>query len=653
MAFPKIKLCWNGSRVDAEWHLGLFGFYQRGTSGSRLRGVVVSLRGLLAWLGGLMVVAYFTGAAALWFWLDRRPYNYVTYTDLVLPTRWSGIEKLRGQALIAEGMDDIKARKWGEGLAKLRIGIARNPDEINARLTLAEIFIAMKARKQAIDIYDGGLDVRYPGRNYVETMVKSAAQSENYDWWIKTCDRALALVKDHPALAEERRWLIRQKLAALVAADRTEEALAVADAEGETTSPTISEFRVLALLKSGKPNEALAFLKDWEARADSREDPQILRLQVRAFREAGDIASMDRALEALRQQAPSDPRPYVYGIVQRLLAKQRVSATATLDSFLLRFGSTTEYLQMLAAPLAEIGERPMLEQLIGYAKQQGFALEPFRRFLIQALIGAGEWRAASVAIAEVDTAQKTGTAATWYEVMEAQIQAALDPSAGAQSNLVNLVRGRQFTLSFYKDLIENMRKAKRPSTAREVITFAQGMYPQNSVIETWRKELDGEIAAAQAANEAALVAIPRPVPKPAASTPAAPREAFVEAPFMAQVDELSKAGDYAGALQRIRDVRRANPTWLSGRDLELTRSEIRFHGHSGDSLALRTAARLYITGDRLRSAQMIEIARELHTAGKKDEAVLLLKELVAKTPDYTLAQRLLAEWSPKPDTKAP
>ena len=117
MAFPKIKLCWNGSRVEADWHLGLFGFYTRGTHGSRLRGIVITLRGVLAWLAGLAFVAYFTGALALWLWLDRRPYNYVTYADLIFPTRWSEIEKLRGKAMIDEGMDDINARKWEIGRA--------------------------------------------------------------------------------------------------------------------------------------------------------------------------------------------------------------------------------------------------------------------------------------------------------------------------------------------------------------------------------------------------------------------------------------------------------------------------------------------------------------------------------------------------------
>ena len=652
MAFPKIKLCWNGSRVEADWHLGLFGFYTRGTHGSRLRGIVITLRGVLAWLAGLAFVAYFTGALALWLWLDRRPYNYVTYADLIFPTRWSEIEKLRGKAMIDEGMDVINARKWGAGLQKLRIGISRYPEEIKGRQTVAEIFMAMKASKQAIEMYDGGLATRYPGRAYVEAMIKAAAQSENYTWWLRTCDRALELVANDPEQAAERRWLIQQKLSALVAADRTDEALALADAEGETGSPSIKELRVLALLKAGRANDALDFLQEWDAGVGDRSDPQVLRLQVRAFREAGNLGEMEKALEKLRSLAPTDPRPYVYGIVQRILAGRTADANDGLDRFLMRFGSTPQHLLMLAAPLAEIGEPDMLGQLIDHATQQGFELETLQRFLVQARLGKNDWRGAATALGQITEVKKNEAGLAWYELMSAQIQAALDPGEGAQSNLVSLVRGRSFTLSFYKELIANLRRAGRPSTARQVITFAQGVYPQNADIETWRKELDSELAAAQASTPAIVLHRTNPETPVATDIKLPVRTEQTEADFDTRLAEFNKGGDFSGALGLIREARLAKPVWLAPRDTELMRQELRLSGRAGDAFALRTYARRYINGDRPRSVHAVEIARELQAAGRTDEAILLLKELLAKVPDFPVAARLLAEWSPKPPIPA-
>lgn len=78
---------------------------------------------------------------------------------------------------------------------------------------------------------------------------------------------------------------------------------------------------------------------------------------------------------------------------------------------------------------------------------------------------------------------------------------------------------------------------------------------------------------------------------------------------------------------------------------------MRLNGRAGDALALRSVVRRYLTGERLRGAQVIEVACELHTGGNKDEAFLVLRELVAKMPDYRLAQNLLAEWGGKTPVK--
>lgn len=649
MEFPKFSLCWNGSRVKARWRLGLFGTYTRGEGLLKVSGVVISMRGVLAWAASLAVAAYFIGAAALWFWLERRPYNYVTYADLVLPTRWSGVDALRGRAMIDEGLDDIKARRWGEGLQKLRIGIARYPEEIKGRMVLADLFLAMKARRQAIETYDGGLATRYPGRAYLEAMMRTASQAEDYEWWLRTCDRALELAGEGPSLTDDRRWLVLQKLAALLAADRADEALKLAEAEGETNSPSIAEFRVLALLKAGRAADAVAFLDEWAGMAEGRRvEAQVLRLRVRACREAGDIAGMDRALEEMRAQAPTNPRPYVYAVVQNAIAGREDKAAAELDQFLLRFGSRPKDLLVLAEPLAETGEVALLERVLAHARRQGFAMPPFRRFMTESLMARGDWRGAAGQLAlmeaEIDPA-KDRQAAFWHDVTDALVQAALDAGEGTQSTLVSKVRGRQFTLAVYKEMIRRLRAAGRPATARQLVTFAQGVYPKNKDIEAWRMELDGELAAAARPAAEPLVRL-TPADGKTPDAAVARREPVDEEAFFEQLK--ARESSPTEALRLIRDMRRARPDWLGAKDVELQRIEVRLNGRAGDVLGLRSAARLYLTGERLRSAQMIEVARELHDAGRKDEAVLLVREIAAKSPDYTFAAKLLEQWVPKP-----
>ena len=103
---------------------------------------------------------------------------------------------------------------------------------------------------------------------------------------------------------------------------------------------------------------------------------------------------------------------------------------------------------MLATPLAEIAERELRGQVIAVARQQGFELSSLRRLLVQALISRGDWQDAAGVLSELAEGNKKEPAAVlWYELMNAQIQAALDPSEGTQSTLMSRVRGRQFTLS--------------------------------------------------------------------------------------------------------------------------------------------------------------------------------------------------------------
>ncbi len=654
MEFPQLKLCWNGSRLEAKWRLGFFGTYTSGSGLGLVHVVVISLRGLLAWIGVLAVAAYFTGAATLWFWLDRRPHNYVTYADLILPARWHEIEGMRGRAMIAEGLDDIEARRWGEGMQKLRIGIARYPDEIKGRMVLADIFLAMKARKQAVETYDGGLAARYPGRAYIEAMTRVAAQSEDFTWWLRTCDRALVLVGDDAGQADERRWLVRQKLSALLAADRAEEALQLAESEGELHSPMISEFRVLALLKAGRAADAVRFLDEWAARAEGRVEAQVVRLQVRAYREAGDPAGMERALEALRSLSPTDARPYIYGIVQNTLAGRAAEAEDGIDQFFLRFGSRSKDVQMLAAPLAEIEALDALRRVVAHAERQGFDMQLFSRYLFTVHSARGEWREAAAVLESMEAevgASKNPRVMEWHALMTAQMQAALDAGEGTQSTLVSLVRSRQFALGYYKDLITGLRRAGRPATARQIVTFVQGVYPTNQDIDTWRLELDAELAAVQAASLAVAIPVRAGAGQIAATDRAPAQDTLSETQFFARLDELAKADKPSEAVQFIRDARRSRPAWLSGRDAELQRTEVRLSGKAGDVLGMRSAARLYLTGERMRSAQMIEVARDLHGAGRKDEGVVLLREILTKEPAYGVAQKLLDQWVPKAPVK--
>lgn len=201
---PRIKLQWAASATTSgDWYLGLFGRYNR--AGGRGLGVVISLRGVLLWFLASCVAAYFLAAGYVFYRLERKQYNFVRYTDLLLyPVRYKEVDELRGQAMIAMGFDDLKNNNWQEGVMKLRIGLDKYPRDLKARLEVARFFIAAKIRNKAQETLLGGLDQGYPGRAYLESAITVVGAGEDFELVISICERALALSTGATPAADRR-----------------------------------------------------------------------------------------------------------------------------------------------------------------------------------------------------------------------------------------------------------------------------------------------------------------------------------------------------------------------------------------------------------------------------------------------------------------
>ena len=659
MTLPKVKFSWRTSEISGgTWRGGLFCFYDaRAASASRLRAwrLVISVRGLLLWLTALAVVAYFSGAGVLWAWLHRRPYNRVTYADLVLPANWPQLQHKRGQAQIDAGLADFKDHKWREGEMKLRVGINRSPDNPAARIELARFYLAISQRSQAKTLLTDGFDYGYPGSDYLRQVCAVAADGEDYDWWIHTCDTVLVQLAASPARIVERREALLQKMSALMAANRPADVIKLVDAEGDKGGPLMDELKVLALIKDGRPADAVSFLDAWRKRSGS--SPQVVRLQVRAFREAGRLADMEKALEELRAYSPAVPQPYIYGIIQQSLAGRWMKAEVGVDDFLLRFGSDSRTLFALAEPLGEIGDQRVLERLVAHARQQGFNPEPFQNTLLKMFVDKGDWVQASGLLADIRSKTKTSSPDKefWYELVSRLINAAVDPGDGTQSSLTDFVRAKRIPLKMDRELIRSLRLAGRPATARVLITYAQGNYPENDTLKTWRDELDKELAVAAEPPPGVVLPKVDVVAATVAAVDAPPpvREEVSEDVFLKQLAEAEKAGDFQDALSQIQAMRATRPTWLVVREADIEIEEIRLNGRVGDLPALHLAASFYINGDSKHSLKTAGLARELYAAGCKEAAILLAKDLLKKVPNYPHAKRMLAEWEPKPAPSQP
>lgn len=634
----RIKFIWGASRViQARWRFGLIGFYEhvKGHPGS---GVAVSVRGWLILALLLALLAYVAGATALFFWLDRRSHNYVTYSDtLLLPYRLDEIREKRGQGYIEEGIDDLKAQRWAQAEMKLRVGLQRYPHDLRARMHLAEFNLLTQRRAAAMKLLRDGLEAAkdYPGRRYLTFYFDFARQGEEYDRIVAAATHCRTR---WPQLsATEQDWLQQQHIVALLAKNATETASALLDASPD--SPEFNELRVLALFQAGQTDAAVSFLDNWLDRGGSNQ--QILRLQVRALRETGKLAEMESALAALRALAPTNPNPYAYGIVQRAMAGEETAAVAALNDYFLRFGANQRATQLLAAALAQIKSVTLLEALIVRLREQGHDQRAEFRLLAQTQVTLGNWRDAAVTLAQLHRLPAQTTDNTTGQVLlETLITVLTDPAEGPRLQLLELLNRQPMPLGAFRAIIEPLLQAGRHQAALDVTARGERHYPESQALARYKSEA-----------QAALAAADTPV-VPVIGLPAS-GVALVEGSFFSQLDGLIESGDWARAAELVREAQTGKPVWLNVRQSDLLVRQMRIAQERGSNPEMVLAVRLLLDGSAARAQAVVDYATELQARGKKEPAVLLLREVLRNIPAHAIARRLLAEWEAPAEKPAP
>lgn len=635
----RVKFIWGASKViRARWRFGLWGFYER-VDGIKSSGLAVSVRGVL--IVGLLLVTlcYVGGATAAYLWIDRRGNNTITYTDvLLLPVRWDEVKAKRGQAYLDAGIADMKAQRWAQGEMKLRLGLTRYPQALPPRLALAQFYFLTERTPQALRVLREGMDAvsGYPGRRYLTTFFSIALQGDDFGSVQQVCDRYLG--GQVPGITpRERDWLLQQKLNALLGDEQPEKAMALL--KGAPDNPLFNEQRVMVLLDLDEPQQAVDYLDHWRRTAGAT--PQILRLQVRAYRESKQLDKMDAELAELRRAEPADPRSYAYAVIQRQLAGRTTEARRSLDDYFFRFGGFATNLLLLAQPLAEIGEIPMLRVCLQRAAEQGYDLRPFLLLLAQAQLKKGDWAGAEATTTRLAGMSKLGRSARELgaaELVGLLADVATDPSDGPQVALLKAINGQLYPFKTYRMLADTLVRAERYAAALEVIGRAEKRFPDNSGLNKLKTEAQAALAARQQERP--------PVEGIQKTGPL-----FVESVFFGRVDEAMADGKYGDALEMTREVQQARPTWLKSREQDVLTRQMRAAHGSNEILQMTLSARLLLDGTLARSQVVVDYAQELHNLGQTEDAVLLLREVLRKMPNHALARRLLDDWT-KPPEKA-
>lgn len=631
MAIRRVKFVWTGARenLPGPWRYGVWTVYDR-DPGSRIKHLAISVRGLLSWLAGAAVAGYLLGGVALYWWFQRNPYNLVGLGDtLLMPVRWQHVRELRGRSQIAEGLADFKVQHWLEGSMKLRVGLYRAPHDWRARLALAQFDLAVNRRESSLKLLMDDLGWGYPGRAYLTTLFSIATEGEDYDVVIATCDRFL------PTATADRVWLLTEKIKAQIASGRADEALALIDKEGESAGWQLREARVMALLALDRPDEAVSYLERWD-REQPQAHVQVVRLKVRALREAKRLKEMDAALEEFRQLSPDDPRAYVYGIVQRYLAGQHEAAGKALDDYLLRFSGSADNMAVAASALVDARAPALVERCVKEAALHGFTAKPFLVWQLQVQISTGDWPGALRTVAALQPVMKAAPPNEQFafEWMQCVVAAAAQPADGPTTALVEFLQKRPMPMRVYRLTIDALVLASRWSAAQSVIQLASRSYPSSRVLAGLQQKVDAALKA-KAPPKVEFVSAPT---SPSLS---------IEKQFFQQLEADEKAERWSDAARAIEQVRVEKPAWLGKRESDVLEAQMRVSIHTGDMLTMIGAAKVYLDGSSARAVHVVNVARELaKKSGARDDAEALVNEVLRKSPHFPPAERLLKEWHP-------
>jgi hypothetical protein len=595
----------------------------------------ISLRGALLWLLGLAIASYLLAAAAIHHRLaSRYPRIELSYLDIALPTRWSGLNRKRGAALIAQGRELLAKKNGAAGFSLLRQGLARTPEDFSARLLVARIYTGIRLMPQAIKLLRDGFAFGYPGRDYLETLFGLLSGTDQAEAALEAVYTARTLFSALPPTertAVDQRFLDESLADALKNAGRDEEA----SRHVLTAFPADDLFRLKFLTQLNlnyHPLESARLSEIWAALQPDNPEP-LCRLVV-SLREAGDLNGMDAALDRLSRLDPARPDGLLYRVVQNHLVGRHEDARAALKRLFFRHGGTLDFYKVVCTSLLGTGYVEGFDLVEADLCDRGLSLHPVLWARVKAAAEHGDWAALGCYIEKLRTSpgpQLQRDEVAYLETMLRLANACLDGGSGTQRSLVEILGDNPGALSLYKLVMNALLDAGRLQTARQVLVLAEGPFPDSRTMRDFRNRIDKALAA---------IATPSPT-LASASASVGTWEGFQN-----RLNERLKSAPNE-SLALFSEVRRAQPDWLEAHRSELEALELPIRARGDDPVLLQLLVRAVLSRDSRAPDTLLSLAREIHP-GAPANARLIIKETLRIHPENEDALTLQRLWDPAP-----
>jgi hypothetical protein len=597
-------------------------------------------RHLLSFAAMLAAVFYFWATAALWFWLQKNPYNQIGYLDLAIPTNWSELRAKRGQAAIARGLAELEDGTIGPAIFNLRVGLARHPDDTAARLTLSRVLAENLVFRPALTYLQAGLTLKeYPTRDYLAFFFSLAYQSQNFDVAIEGVEKLLAR-PDTLANRALHLDLVRERASLLLASGQAEAALTVAKEMPSRGGERAYDLEAACLLALDQAAEALEVIQ--AARSTAQPNGRIIQLQAQALRQLKQENALRQVVSEISIRFPTDAELNLFGVAELARAGLDVDARNALKRYFILFLDQPLSVARAAFFLSEVPSSALVEICLEESRAQGEPIDGILFFFTQALIK--ENRIPEAELAHRRWLQALGEelpkeAILWREWLQRLLPALRTDRLEDQVEIVNFFRGRVLPPVLYAETAAALKQAERIDSAYQVLESGLNLYSQTVTLQQAMEGVRPAWLALQPQRRQGQVA------DASQNQTAAPVEPALlsQRGAVQRVEEMVAEGDWQGAAALIAMINRDRPTWLRPREEEeLAFMRLRIAVMHEDTLTAINYIALYLGSDQRRGSRALALAQELSQAGNPSRARMLARAVADRMPQFEEAIALLS-----------
>lgn len=543
-------------------------------------------RRLLVALALLAVTGYFIAATALYYWLAQNPHNQVKWTDLVAPWQWSTLDKKRGDAAVLTAMDEIKAENYSSAFYNLRVGLVRSPGNADGRLVIAQLLAGFDPH-QAILVMEEGVPACLHDDQFVAALLYLYSEQQIQDHALEVIS---TILEHHGGLLSpaSRLALSRAQFELWLQLGRYAEANTALGAL-RSVDPAYAPARSIQYCLQTRQVEEAKKIFD-ENYTDRLAEPAISKIALDLAVALGDAELLQRVILRVKVRNPDDSGTYLFAIQAWHRLKRLSFRDAAEQEYYQLFSTNEAALQTLAGLAVNLNMPEVL------ARAQRIAVDGrFNSFAFRVRLTEWALRHQQVELAvrslrdweqNIDT---LNSAQRFYpEFIKRLARVSFTGAADQQVQLLSHLNANrlQANLSVYMLAANVLMEGGDLMGANQIVQAAQVLYRQSDPLLALHQKLAASLALVKSVNSPFVESLPsQPIP-------------FTAIEAYQQLDGFLGQDAFLATRDLLRAIRAQQPTWLSSSESEISLREVELAILTLDSLASRSAVRVYL--DRYR-----------------------------------------------------